>query len=310
MRRTSFLILAASILLAACGGGGGGDVVATVGETELTSVDVQEFPYEQSGTIDQARFAQYLSALIQWEILDAAAAREFGIDPSEEEVDAELESVLATQASGMSLAEVAESQNLSESTIRRVVRVRLLQERVSEELAGEAADPDSDEIERALADERAGLTEVCARHLLVATTEEAEEARTRIEGGEDFEAVAQEVSTDPSAADNGGDLGCSLAQRYVPEFRDAAVAADLNTLTDPVETEFGFHIIEVYDRTEPDDADLPSEEEIRQELEAEAGVSALQEWMMEKVSEAEVTVEEEYGTWTLEPEPGVVPPAS
>lgn len=310
MKKLILLVVAGAMLVTACGDTAGGEVAATVNGTDVTVEDVRGFPYETEATIEATQFAQYLGALIQWQILDAAAAEEYGIDPTEAEVDAELEQVLAEQAGGATLEEVAQGQNLSESTVRQIVRVGLIQELLIEELASEPGDVSDDEVETALAEQTAGLTEVCARHILVATEEEALAAKQRLEDGEDFATVAGEVSTDPSAADNGGDLGCAPAQQYVPEFRDAAVSAELDTLTEPVETQYGFHILEVYERTEPDADALPAEDDIRTLLVESSGAEAVQAWLTEIVETADVTVNEEYGTWTLEPQPGVQPPTS
>lgn len=309
MKRPLLLALVLSLLITACGGGSGG-VAATVNGAELTVADVRGFPYQSAGAIEQAQFAQYLGALIQWHILDEAARSEFGIDPTEEEIDAELDTVLALQAGGMSLAEVAETQNLSEETIRRIVRVGIIQRQLGEALGASLADPTDDEVAAALQEERAGLTEVCARHILVASEEEAATARERIESGEDFATVAGELSIDPSAAQNGGDLGCSLAQRYVPEFRDAAAAAEIDVPTQPVQSQFGFHVILVYDKIDPDPAELSTADEAREFLREEAGFAALEAWLERIITEANVVVNEEYGTWSVFPQPGVIPPAS
>ncbi len=310
MRKLTPLLLCVALLVAACGSGGDGDVAATVGDTVLTVSDVRSFPFDRSGTIGTTEFAQYLGALIQWQILDDAADDEFGIDPTDAEVDAELDVVLTDQMGGVSLEAITEEQNLSEDTVRRIIRVGLIQQLVAEELASSLAEPTPAQIDQAVDQQRAGLTEVCARHILVTTAEEAEEAADRLEGGEDFADVAADISTDPSAAENGGDLGCAPAQTYVPEFRDATVGAEIDEVTEPVQSQFGFHLIVVYDRNEPSQEELPDEEEIRETLIEEAGVVALEEWLMAKVNGADVTVEEEYGTWTLEPQPGVLPPAS
>jgi foldase protein PrsA len=305
------LALAGSMVVAACGGtAGGGDVAATVGDTEVTVSDVQSVPFEAAGTMEDLQFAQYLTALIQWQVLDDAAAEEFSVDPTPDEVDAKLEALLAEQAGGMTAAELAESQNFSEETLRRIARVQLIQERVVGEMSADAPEPTDEEVADAIRDEELGLTEVCARHVLVETAEEASEAKQRLEGGEDFATVAEEMSIDPSAAENGGDLGCELAQQYVDEFRDAAATAEIDAITDPVESQFGFHVLQVYDRTDPAPEDLPSEDEIRQSLAEAAGSGELQEWLLAHIREAEVTVEEEYGSWVLEPQPMVQPPTS
>jgi parvulin-like peptidyl-prolyl isomerase len=79
------------------------------------------------------------------------------------------------------------------------------------------------------------------------------DARKRIvEGGEDFAEVAKEVSEDPGSAPNGGDLGCFGKGQMVPEFEEAAFSLEKGEISQPVKTDFGFHIIQVYD-VKPDE---------------------------------------------------------
>jgi len=97
---------------------------------------------------------------------------------------------------------------------------------------------------------------VRARHILLRTGERSvEEARqqldavrARIEGGEDFAAVAREVSEDPASARNGGDLGFFARGQMVPAFEEAAFGAKVGELVGPVESPFGVHLLEVTDR--------------------------------------------------------------
>lgn len=99
--------------------------------------------------------------------------------------------------------------------------------------------------------------EVQARHILLRTGEErtVEEARAeleaikaRIAGGEDFAAIAQEVSEDPGSGARGGDLGFFGRGRMTPEFEQPAFDAEVGELVGPVESPFGVHLIEVTDR--------------------------------------------------------------
>ncbi len=79
------------------------------------------------------------------------------------------------------------------------------------------------------------------------------DARKRIvDDGEDFATVAKEVSEDPGSAPNGGDLGCFGKGQMVPEFEKAAFDLEKGEVSQPVETDFGYHIIQVYD-TKPDE---------------------------------------------------------
>ena len=85
--------------------------------------------------------------------------------------------------------------------------------------------------------------EIHARHILVATEDDAKKALARVKGGEDFAKVATELSKDP--AGDGGDLGWFTKDRMVPEFADAAFKLEPGQVSDPVKSQFGWHIIKV-----------------------------------------------------------------
>jgi len=93
--------------------------------------------------------------------------------------------------------------------------------------------------------------EVHARHILVASEDEAKAIEAQLKGGADFAAIAKEKSKDPGAA-NGGDLGYFTKDQMVPEFAEAAFKLDKGQISDPVHTQFGWHIIKIEDkRTKP-----------------------------------------------------------
>ena len=98
-----------------------------------------------------------------------------------------------------------------------------------------------------LAKQNENIEEVQARHILVATQGEAETVIKRLEKGEDFAALAGELSLGPSAS-RGGDLGYFLAEEMVQAFSDAAFALQPGELSAPVETEYGWHVIRLEDR--------------------------------------------------------------
>jgi peptidyl-prolyl cis-trans isomerase C len=94
-------------------------------------------------------------------------------------------------------------------------------------------------------------TEVHAQHILVASEAEAREVITQLAGGADFSTLAKEKSTDPSAKQNGGDLGYFGPGDMVPEFEKAAFALEKGQISkDPVKSQFGWHVIKVVDRRE------------------------------------------------------------
>lgn len=91
--------------------------------------------------------------------------------------------------------------------------------------------------------------EVHARHILVASKEEAEAIIKQLDGGAKFEDIANEKTTDPSGKTSGGDLGWFGPGRMVPEFDTAAFALEPGTYTKaPVQSKFGWHVIKVEEK--------------------------------------------------------------
>ena len=87
-------------------------------------------------------------------------------------------------------------------------------------------------------------TYVQASHLLVKTEEEAAKLREEILAGKDFAQVAAEVSLCPSGA-NGGDLGFFGKGQMVKEFEDAAFSMEIGEVSQPIKTQFGYHLIQL-----------------------------------------------------------------
>jgi peptidyl-prolyl cis-trans isomerase C len=118
--------------------------------------------------------------------------------------------------------------------------------------------------------------EIHVRHILVATEAEAKEVKERLMKGEDVTTVAKEKSKDPSA--EGGDLGFFGHGQMLKPFEDAAFALKDGEISDPVQTQFGWHIIKVEERrTRP----LPTFDQVKDtiisQLSAEKAKQTLKE---------------------------------
>ncbi|MEO5755872.1 MAG: peptidylprolyl isomerase [Mesorhizobium sp.] len=93
------------------------------------------------------------------------------------------------------------------------------------------------------------VNEVHARHILVKTKEEAEAIIKQLDGGADFQKLANEHTSDPSGKTNGGDLGWFGPGQMVPEFDKAAFALEVGKYTkEPVQSQFGWHVIKLEDK--------------------------------------------------------------
>jgi peptidyl-prolyl cis-trans isomerase C len=116
-------------------------------------------------------------------------------------------------------------------------------------------------------DEGFAEEEVHARHILVGSEDEAKKVIADLEGGADFAALAGEHSVDPSARTNGGDLGFFRRGQMVPEFAEAAFALEPGKrTTEPVQTQFGWHVIEVVERRMGTPSFEETEPRLRQEV--------------------------------------------
>jgi parvulin-like peptidyl-prolyl isomerase len=113
--------------------------------------------------------------------------------------------------------------------------------------------------------------QIHARHILVATEDEAKKALERLQAGEDFAALAKELSTDTGSQESGGDLGWFARGAMVTQFEDAAFALDAGQTSEPIQTSYGYHIINVIER----DPNRALDEDALESKKA----SALEDWL-------------------------------
>lgn len=91
------------------------------------------------------------------------------------------------------------------------------------------------------------MATAAARHILVATEEEALDLKNKIAEGADFAQIARERSQCPSGR-QGGDLGVFSPGQMVKEFNDVCFTGEVGVVHGPVQTQFGYHLIEITDR--------------------------------------------------------------
>jgi parvulin-like peptidyl-prolyl isomerase len=156
---------------------------------------------------------------------------------------------------------VLNTARVSESYVRGMAEVNVLRDKLQQAVVTDVpteeeqvhflyeAVADADAAAQRIREYQAGeRMEVHARHILVDTLEEAQAVLQRLAEGEDFAALAAELSTDTSNKDDGGDLGWFGRGQMVDAFDQVVFEADIGLYPEPVETEFGYHVIEILAR--------------------------------------------------------------
>jgi peptidyl-prolyl cis-trans isomerase C len=132
----------------------------------------------------------------------------------------------------------------------------------------------------------APTTEFSAAHILVDSEDKAKELKAQIDGGADFAELAKANSSDTGSAVNGGDLGWFGLGMMVKPFEDAVTAMQPGAVSDPIQTDFGWHLIKL---NETRIAAQPTLDELRPELAAEIEQKAVEAHITGLTDKAEVT---------------------
>ncbi len=182
-------------------------------------------------------------------------AWESNLIPSEEEIDAETDSMMEMYTSSPDMVEQIEaiygSMDAFRSEIRNYVSDALKAELVQESVAPLNDDALAAYFEEFKTEIKNQFETIRARHILVTEEATATELMDRINSGEiTFAEAALQFSIDSSTAANGGELGSIVRGQTVPEFEEAILAAPIGELYGPVQSEFGYHLIIVEERNE------------------------------------------------------------
>ncbi len=221
--------------------------------------------------------------------LDIAEA-DVGPSLQVQEPAARKEALLAYLIDLTALAQAASAKKL-EGSAEFAARMAYAKNKVlMEALLGDITKTAATEAEmKKLYDESVAKTqpeeEVRARHILLKTEKEAQDVLAKLKAGADFEKLAREISTDPSAKTNGGDLEYFTKGQMVAEFSEAAFKLNKGQISAPVKTQFGFHVIKVEDkRSKP----VPKYEEVKEQVQAFVVRKAQAELVMKIRGEAKI----------------------
>jgi foldase protein PrsA len=211
---------------------------------------------------------QVLDQIIDRVLLRQLASQE-GIVADPEEIEAEIAFIQVQIQQDESIADwdsfLAEN-NLTEKVVRSLVADDILMTALVEQHGGSQV-----------------VEHVRASHILVETEETGQEVLDKLATGEDLGALAAEYSIDPGSKDQGGDLGWFPRGMMVPEFEEAAFSLEQGETSGLVQTDFGYHIIQVYEK---------EEREMDPDLYAQVQQQRFQAWF--ETQQAEASIERLY----------------
>jgi len=297
--RTLLLVAAVALAAAACSNA---SVVATVDGSPIDNDTIVGLrtTFQDATNYDGESYRGDLTNMIFIEAQKNAAERDFGLTGLDDPKTIATKIANPTEEEAQIFASIATAEDRTAATAEAVAEQLIIRDAVQAELV-----KDPDFLKDAYENKLDLLTSVCARHLVTETEDQAAAAKARIEDGEDFSTVAAEVSLDTGSV--GGQLPCPMPLgQVVPEFAAAAATVPIGEMTDPVQSQFGWHIILVDERTGP-----TSYEELRADPAAyvpDAMVSQLWvDWIDAAVRGADIQVASKVGTWAPESH-GILPP--
>lgn len=288
-----------ALVLAACSAGG---VAATVNGVEITDDNIVGLAARSEGAVsaDAEQYRNLLTNSIVTVAMVSAAETDFGLEDlsSPEATDAYL-----AEASVQDIAlidRVSSNPDLTQDAVELVTVQLNVRASVKEELASE-----TEFLQGIWQDDQDMLVQVCARHILVASEAEATAARERYDAGEDFSALAVELSLDTQSP--GGVLPCpAQPEDFVQPFSSVVATAPVGEVAGPIETQFGWHIILVDSREFPQSLDELTQDPL-QWIPSALVDAAWIGWINDALESADIEVRSQIGTWYPAVD-GILPP--
>jgi parvulin-like peptidyl-prolyl isomerase len=297
--RTLFLTAVTVVIAASCSSA---SVVATVDDATVDNASVVALRTSTSDDTNHnaEEYRADLTNLIYLEAQKNSAYEDFGLTGLDDPDAIAAKIANPTPEEADIFASVAATPGRTEATVDAVAEQFIVRDEVTAQLAHDIAYL-TDVFEK----QQEMLVDVCVRHILTATAEEALAAKARVDAGEDFAAVADEISLDTVSP--GGQLPCPApAGGYVPGFSTSAAVAPIGELTDPVPSEFGWHIMIVDERTGPESLEALIADPITY-LHPSLVTDLWVVWVNDAIRSADIAVSSQVGTWTHDSH-GILPP--
>ncbi|KKB40942.1 peptidylprolyl isomerase [Bacillus thermotolerans] len=272
------VVIAVAVTLAFSAGNN--SYVASVNGEKISEDELQEALMAQYGS-------EAVDALVMEKILEMEIEKE-GIEVSQAEIDEEMKTYAEYYGGEEALQEVAETSGIDLSEVEKDLETYLATNKLLEKRI-EITEEEMKTYFEENKDQFAQAEQVQASHILVEDEATANEVAKKLAAGGDFAELAKEYSIDEGSSKEGGEVGYFGKGAMVPEFEEAAFSMEKGEVSDPVKSEYGFHIIKVTDKKEAKEANY---EESKEEIKSALMESKVQEeymvWLQEKQEEYDV----------------------
>ncbi|MDQ6929853.1 MAG: peptidylprolyl isomerase [Candidatus Eremiobacteraeota bacterium] len=276
-----FLTVLLAGSLAACSNGGS---VATVNGASVSKADFDN-KLESSPAAKSV-----LSQMVQSMLLEQYA-KDNKIDVGDAEINKKVDALKA-QYGAAQFDQLVKQRGMTENDVRSAIKDQII---VDKAVGANIKISESD-ISKFFQKNHAAFdkpAQIHARHILVANLQTAQMVEQKLKGGAKFEDLAKQYSTDPGSKDKGGDLGNFRQGQMVPAFEKAAEAQRLNVVGPPVKSPFGYHIIEVLERTPGSKATLASaHDQIQEQMRATQENPLMAPFIQQMMSKAKIEVKD------------------
>ena len=256
------------------------NVVARINNEVITKDDLYEALVEQNG---QAT----LDSLISDKIIELELKKQ-NITVTEESIQEEIDKIASQYGGQEAFEQALSSYGYSLDYIRTNIEKSLEVKKLLEPQITIT----EDEMKTYFEENKDSFNveeQVKASHILVDSEEKAKEVKSKLSAGEDFANLAKEYSTDISNKEQGGSLGFFSKGDMVKEFEDVAFSMEIGKISDPVKTQFGYHIIKVEDKKAAKEANYEENtSQIKQILIEQKLPAVYSDWMEEKNTEYKI----------------------